>query len=184
MAEALAAMVYGQALYEAAKEKGLTERIREEIFQVAQIVKEEPDFNVFLTSPSIGNEEKKQMVENVFGSEFCRETQNFLYILIDKGRTGQIRRIARRYAKLHDDEKGIAMGKIYSAVSLREEQLQRFAAEMSKLLQKKVRLVNITDPELIGGVKIHADGRIIDHSLAAELKILLEEMRSGTKSKG
>lgn len=177
MADALVAMVYGQALYDVAKESEKTARIRGELLQVAEIIWQEPTLAVFLTSPAISAGEKKALVEEVFGGEFCVEMLHFLYLLIDKGRAGQLRRIARRYVKLQDEDEGVAAGKIYSAIPLSAEQIAGFAVQMQKLLQKRVQLRNAVDPALIGGVRIQVDGQMIDQSLAAGLAELLREMQ-------
>ena len=177
MADALVAMVYGQALYDAAKETQQTARIRREILQVAEVVRTEPDFAIFLTSPAIAGDEIKEILGKVFGDEFCPEMLHFLYLLIDKGRAGQLRRIARRYVKLQDEEEGVAVGKIFSAAPLHEEQIEGFSVQMGKLLQKKVKLINQVDPALIGGVKLQVDGQMIDQSLAAGLEALLRTLK-------
>ena len=97
--------------------------------------------------------------------------------MIDKGRTREIVRIRKDFINLYDKEKGIAEGKVYSAIALSEEQKAQFEKEMSKLLRKNVKLRNVVDKSLIGGVKIQADGKMIDKSLKADLQQLLEDMK-------
>ena len=51
--------------------------------------------------------------------------------------------------------------------------------EVSKLLRKKVRLANELDPKLIGGIKILAEGKLLDLSIRKrfddlESQIMLE----------
>lgn len=169
MAESVVSLTYGTALYEAAKELGKTEKMMEEIIQLSKVIQQNLDLKEFLDSPAIAIEEKKEIVEKIFRNRVSDEIVNFLFVLIDKGRTREITRIRKDFVKLYDKEKGIAEGKIYSAIELSEEQREQFEKEMSQLLRKKVKLRNIIDKSLIGGVKIQADGKLIDKSLKAEL---------------
>ena len=177
MAESVVSLTYGTALYEAAKERGKTEQIRQEIVQLSHLIQDEPDLKEFLDSPSIPIEEKKEITDKIFRNRFCDEMVNFLFVLIDKGRTREIVRIRKDFINLYDKEKGIAEGKVYSAIALSEEQKAQFEKEMSKLLRKNVKLRNVVDKSLIGGVKIQADGKMIDKSLKADLQQLLEDMK-------
>lgn len=51
---------------------------------------------------------------------------NFLFVLVDKNRTAEIRKIRKQYIRLYDKERGLAEGEIYSANPLSEEQHARF----------------------------------------------------------
>ena len=66
---------------------------------------------------------------------------------------------------------------MYSAVPLSRSTLAKFEAETGKLLQKKVRLENEIDKSLIGGVRIFADGKMIDASVRARVSALIETIK-------
>ena len=107
---------------------------------------------------------------------FSQEMLNFVYVLIDKGRTSQIKKIAKRYIELYDKDRGIAEGKVFSVVKLTPDQIQKFETEMSRLLQRNIKLENRVDPSLIGGVKIQVGGKMIDQSYRGDLERLREEL--------
>ena len=44
--------------------------------------------------------------------------------------------------------------------------------QAGKLLQKKIKLKNLTDPGLVGGVKIFVEGKVIDASVKGRLQDL------------
>lgn len=177
MAESVVSLTYGTALYEAAKERGKTEQILKEIIELSHLVRKELDLKEFLDSPAITIKEKKEVADRIFRGYFCDEIVNFLFVLIDKGRTSDIVRIRKDFVSLYDKEKGIAEGKIYSTIELSEEQKEQFEKEMSKLLRKNVKLRNVIDKSLIGGVKIQADGKLIDKSLKADLRHLFDDLK-------
>ncbi len=97
---------------------------------------------------------------------------NFLYVMIDKGRTKHFERAIKVYKELLDKEEGLAYGKIFSVKPLSADKLQKFEKETGKLLQEKVKLENEIDTNLIGGIKILIDGKVIDASLRKRLEDL------------
>jgi len=169
MAELTVDIIYGKALYMAAKEVDKVQLVRDEAKEVLSIIKGEPDFMAFINTPVIPAQDKKDVLEKVFGGKVCDELLNLLYVLVDKGRTRHIAKIFAVYEELIDESEGFAIGKIISVNPLKEEQLKKFEAETTKLLRKNVRLKNETDPGLIGGVRIFIDGKLIDASLRSRL---------------
>ncbi len=176
MAESVVSLTYGTALYEAAKDLGKEEEILIEIKQLALLVQAYEDFSEFLNSPAIMPKEKKEAVKKIMQPAFSQEMLNFVYVLIDKGRTSQIKKIAKRYIELYDKDRGIAEGKVFSVVKLTPDQIQKFETEMSRLLQRNIKLENRVDPSLIGGIKIQVGGKMIDQSYRGDLERLREEL--------
>lgn len=121
--------------------------------------------------------DKKKIIESSLKGKFSREMINFLFVLVDKSRTAEIRKIRKQYMRLYDKERNMAEGEIYSAIPLSEEQLAKFEEQMSALLHKQIKLRNIVDKDLIGGIKIQVDGKMIDKSLRADLDGLLRSLK-------
>lgn len=170
--ELVVAMTYGQALFDAARELDKLKVIEDEITQIDQILREEELYVSLLQNPAVPLAKKKQMVRNVFEGKVQQEVLSLLYILVDRGRMGYYHYIVKEYLRLYDAERGDAYGKVYSAVALTEEQLEKIALETGALLKKKILLKNEIDPDLIGGIKVAVDGKLIDASFSSQLKNL------------
>lgn len=177
MAELAVDLTYGTALIEAARETDQEERILEEGMQIADILKAEPDFRKFISYPGISAEEKKDVIRSVFEGKISTELLHFLYILVDKRRTGRFESIMKVYKKLLEEEEGVLYGTVLSVVGLDDLQLSEIENETSRLLQRKVCLSNEMDPGLLAGFKIFIDGRIIDASYRKKLEELSMSMR-------
>ena len=132
----------------------------------------EPDLLVFLNTPAIAAVTKKDIISKIFGGQICDELLNFLYILIDKGRTRHFAKIVSAYKEIISREEGFAYGKILSVGLLSEERLRKFEEEAGKLLKLSVKLENLKAPDIIGGVKIFVNGKVIDASIKSRLKDL------------
>ncbi|MDO4518629.1 MAG: ATP synthase F1 subunit delta, partial [Bacillota bacterium] len=164
MAELTVDMTYGTALFEAAKDLKLEERIKSDAKLVSEAIESDSEFQAFLRYPGIAGDDKKKVIEEVFAGVVCEEFLNFLCVLIDKRRIDRLRQIVKAYEELVEKEDGVSYGVVYSVIKLSEDRLAELEEETSKLLQTKVKLENEIDPKLIAGVKILVEGKLIDAS--------------------
>lgn len=172
MAELTVDLTYGSALFQAACEVNKKELVLEEAKEVLAVFKQEPDLYAFFNYPAIPAEEKRQVLGNIFKGRICTELLNLMYILVDRGRTYHFPKIIKAFESLVNQEEGVAFGTIYSVEPLKAEQIKKFEEQTSALLREKIKLENKLDKNLIGGIKILADGRIIDASIRKRLEDL------------
>lgn len=165
MAELTIDVTYGSALFQAAEETGKKDLVLDEACQVLGIFQQEPDLYAFMNYPAISAEEKKTVLKTIFEGRICQELLNLLYILVDKRRTSHFPKIVKAYQEMINHEDGFSYGTVYSVEPLKEEQIKKLEEQTSRLLKQQVRLENLLDPKLMGGVKILVDGRIIDASI-------------------
>lgn len=177
MADLTVAMTYGEALFQAATDLGLTDEVRNELKGITEIFEKTPEFYDFLKAGNIRAKEKKQILDKAFEGRVCAAVKNFLYVLVDKGRIGSFTQILKEYEKLLNHADGCASGSIISAQPLKPEQLARFEEETSKLLRQKVRLEPEVDISLIGGVKILVEGKLIDTSIRTRLAEMADALK-------
>lgn len=169
--------VYGQALYDAAVELEKVDEIEKETEQISIIFQREKEFYGLLTDPSLSVAKKKNLLKNVFEGRISTESLSFLYILSDKGRLHNYKDILKEFVRLRKEAEGFADGIVYSAKPVNDEQLKKLESETGKLIGKRIRLENIIDGSLIGGVKIVADGKLIDASIRSRLNRLYAEIK-------
>ena len=131
---------------------------------VLEVLQDNPTFRILSTIRRY-RREKKETIEKIFDGNVCEEFLNFLYVLIDKGRTMHLAKIIKVYKSLMEKEEGYSYGTVYSVVPLDKKRIEELEQDVSKLLQMNVRLTNEIDPKLIGGFKILVEGRIIDASI-------------------
>ncbi|MDR1953564.1 MAG: ATP synthase F1 subunit delta [Clostridiales Family XIII bacterium] len=174
------AAVYGEGLFEAASDIGDVEGLRRELEAIERVLSDYPAFFALLKTPTLSAEQRKASAEKVFAGRVSKELLNFLYVLIDKRRIGQIRGIVKAFDRLADEREGVVKGDLYSVVELTEDQIERFEQETGKLLNKRVKLQNERDASLIGGVRIYIDGKLIDASVRGRLNSLKEKLLLGS----
>jgi F-type H+-transporting ATPase subunit delta len=172
MAELTVEITYGKALYEAARDMNKVDQILDELKSIEEILRQEPDFGEFFTTPVISGPEKKNVIKNIFAGRISDEALNFLMILIDKRRTASFGRILKEYRKLVDHNLGISLGTILSVEPLTDIQMKSFEEKTGILLKRNIKLENKIEPSIMGGVKIFIEGKVIDASIRKQLQDL------------
>jgi ATP synthase F1 delta subunit len=166
------ATTYGSALFEVARDMDRIDAMSEEIEALDGIFKDEPEFFALLCNPGIDAVGKKDILRIVLADRVSKELLNFMFILTDKRRIGRFHEIVKAYRKTVNANLGISIGSVYSAVPLSEDRLKRLEDETGKLLKRNVRLDGAIDKDVIGGVKIFIDGKLIDASVRKRLDTL------------
>jgi ATP synthase F1 delta subunit len=170
------ATTYGGALFEAARDLDKIDAIDEELAALDRIFREEPDFFNLVCSPGIDAVGKRASLTAVLQDRVTKELLNFLFILIDKRRMGGFHAIVKAYRACVNENLGVSIGTVYSAVPLSGDKHKRLEEETGKLLQKNVRLDNLVDADIVGGVKIFIEGKLIDASVRKRLDTLKEQL--------
>lgn len=178
MAELTVAATYAKALLDVAMEMDKVDLVAEELDALKDIFEKEPEFKKLIESPTVSVGDKKNVIETVFEGKLSQELVNFLYVLVDKGRANQIERIIKQYKEEVAAINHLTNGTIYSVEPLKKEKVEEFEKQVSKLLDKNVKLDNQIDTKLIAGVKILVEGKIIDASAKHELGRLLKDLQN------
>lgn len=179
MAELTVDRTYGAALFEAAADLGIKDEILEESTALLELLENETDLRDFIRYPAIPGSEKKEVLKTIFEGKINEVLINFMNVLVDKGRTMHLEGILKMYQKLFNEEAGFTNGTVYSVIPLGEERIKGLEEEVGKLLRTNVKLSNELDPKLIGGVKILAEGKLIDLSIRKKFDDLENQMHLG-----
>ena len=158
---------YCDALFALAQEDEKLDVYKEQLNVVADSVKKDDEFRAVMAHPKISKEEKKGMLETIYG-----KLLNFLKLLIDKGRFAKIEEIRREYNKAYNDFNNIQVVHVKSATPLQKEEIAKLKETLEKKLQKKVDFVLSTDKDLIAGIRIKINDQIIDNTALGRLQRL------------
>lgn len=171
MAE-LISTTYSTALFDVCVEENKVDEFMSEVGFINETLKSNPEFFEILRTPRININEKKNIIDNVFGDKVNKEIVNFIKILIDKRRIGYVIDIANEFERMACEYKGIVKAKAYSSISLSGEQIKKLEKKLSEQSGKTVEIENIVDKSLLGGVMIKFNDVVIDGSLKGKLKDL------------
>jgi F-type H+-transporting ATPase subunit delta len=160
---------YAETLFELARRNEGLERYQEGIETVARLLEENPRFRLFLETPRIPAEDKKQVIRTAFAAALPRPLLNFLLVVLDKRRQKLVREIAREYHGLVDAH----MNRVHAEVPLARPHdvtgLEAVADRLTALLGRTAIPHVRVKPDILGGVVVRAGDTIYDGSLRRRL---------------
>jgi ATP synthase F1 delta subunit len=171
------ARVYARALFEAAKDLGKLDTIRDQLGQFVDALNENQEMQLFLFSPSFSSAEKIEALERAV-TDAEPEFLNFLELLLDKGRIPVIFRIQRQYNAMWDKENKRLGVTVTSAVELDPEVARRISDEIEKQTGNTVELTSRVDPDILGGLVVQVGNMILDTSIQNRLEKLRKSVAS------
>lgn len=167
---------YAFALFQIAVEKQLLEQMEEEIRAVWQALAENEQFLLLLTYPKLSLEKKKALIKETFAS-VSTPLRNTLLLLLERHRIDIVPQLAQQFTDLVNEARGVAEATAYSARPLTEEEKRALSDVFAKKMGKTtLRIENIVDPSLIGGVKLRIGNRIYDGSISGKLKQIQRQL--------
>ncbi len=169
MAE-LISTTYATALYDVCVEENKVDEFMNEVGFINETLKNNAEFFEILRTPRINVNEKKKIIDDIFGNNVNKEIVNFIKILIDKRRIGYIIDIANEFERMVCEYKGIVKAKAYSSICLNSEQIKKLEKKLSEQSGKTVEIENIVDKSLLGGIMIKFNDVVIDGTLKGKLE--------------
>jgi F-type H+-transporting ATPase subunit delta len=173
---AVAHRIYARALFDAAKEKGSLERVREELADLVAAIDQVPELQTVLGNPEVEQEVKAQILVDVLGDDSDEVTRNFVRLLAEKGRTAEIEQIAREFDALVAHEEGVLAVELTTALELTEDDFRSIVGQIEQASGRTVQATRSVDPELIGGLVLQAGSMRLDASVRGRLERLRQEL--------
>jgi F-type H+-transporting ATPase subunit delta len=169
------AEVYARSLFEVACEHDLLETIHDQLNQLADVVAENRDTQLFFFSPYFSAEEKKAGLRRAL-SDAEPVLVNFLEALIERHRMPALFRIRVRFNAMWDKLHRRLPVSIVTAVPLDQATTDSIAARVGEQTGEKVELSSKVDPEIIGGIVLRVGNRVMDASIRSQLDNLRKQV--------
>ena len=159
---------YSKAIFEIAEEKNQVKEIYEMLNSAMVLYRTDKEFKNFILNPSIDNEQKKSVLNEIFGKDNSENLNILLYIL-DKGRMNCIKYIVAEYLKIYYRKNRILDVKATFTKELTDEQKKKLIDKLSQKTGKEINLEIKVDKDILGGGIIKIGDKIIDGSIRREL---------------
>ncbi|MFD2672069.1 F0F1 ATP synthase subunit delta [Marinicrinis sediminis] len=162
---------YAKALFEAAKEKQAVEKVGAELAQLAQLLQSHKPLRDFVEHPGVDQEAKLNVLKQA-ADPLSELMLNALQLILDKGRESVIPAMNKAYEDIADEALGRALAIVYSPVALSDAEASKVSEQFGARTGKSIRVENVVDPSLLGGIKVKIGDRLYDGSLSGKLKDL------------
>lgn len=165
---------FSSALFSIAVEENKVELFEEQLALLKTVFEENPDYAILLSSPNITKEEKDSLLEEAFGLVLSDHLLSFLGVLSEQNKFFILHDCIEDFFSLALNYRNVTTAKITSAVELSEEQKSRLLKKLEALTDKKVSMSFEINPQLIGGLTLEVDGKVIDASLLNQIRDIKE----------
>lgn len=142
-----------------------TDSIGDELRQFTDVVAENPELELTLNDRLAPAEGKAGIVRNLLSSKVSEATQVIVDHLVRSPRGRRVRALLTGAQVAVSNASGEALATITTARKLPDEQLARLASGLEKRYERKLRVTQVVDPTIIGGLRITVGDDVIDGTL-------------------
>lgn len=150
--------------------------INDELFAFATAVASDPGLELALGSRLGLVENKVTLVQRLMGAKASKHTVAILTALISQPRGRRITELVRYAATIVAEESGQMIASITVAAPLTAAQAERLASALSAQYGSDIRINQLVDPTVLGGMRVQIGDEVIDGSVAnriADLRLRL-----------
>lgn len=174
------AATYATALYAAAEEKKAVDAVLQDVEKLLPVVKADAAFIKFMANPLYDMEEKKEVLAEVAKKlRLSAQMLSCLEVIDENSRFADLEYILAEFKHIYFDKHNIVQVDVDSVKKLSAAQDKKLAANLEKLLNKKVVINYTITPDILGGLRIKFGSSMIDDSLQNKLNRLEIVMKGG-----
>lgn len=166
------AIEYGDGLFDLACEEGIEKELLTQTRALKSLLRSEPSYTRLMSSRSVKKEEKDLLLKQAFEGRLHRYLYNFLRLMNDRDYFSYVPACCSRYEDRYYLDNGLKKVTVRSASPLTDDQKARVKESVEKKLGIKAETEYICDPSLIAGLRIEAEGVMIENSAKSRLEDL------------
>jgi F-type H+-transporting ATPase subunit delta len=149
--------------------------VSEELADFAAAVRDVPELRAALRNPQLDPGTKVAVLDELLGGsdELIR---NFLRLVAEKGRSGQIEEIAREFDRLMAREERRLNVELTTARELSDDEARDLLQQIEQSSGRTIEAKRQVDPSLIGGFVLQAGSMRVDASVRGRIEGLRHEL--------
>jgi F-type H+-transporting ATPase subunit delta len=169
---------YASALFDLARESKAIEKVESSLTTLESAIAQSDDLRRLVASPLIARGAAANAVKAVGGSlKLDALTTNFLGVLANNRRLGQIGKVIAAYRDLAARHRGEASATVTTAHGLSDAQVTALKAKLKARVGRDVAVTLKTDPAILGGLVVKIGSQLIDSSIRTKLNTLAHAMK-------
>ena len=170
---------YAKSLLDLSVEKGQLEAVYNDMLYLFQVTKTSREFVNLLRSPVVPSDKKQSIIDAVTCTSVGETTAAFTRLLVNKGREGELPEIISAFIKQYKVKKGIYVVKLTTAAPVSEEIKNRIVEQVRNTSSmQNIEMQESVDPKLIGGFVLQVGDKLVDASIAYDLKEISRQFES------
>ena len=137
------------------------------------------DFLNMLRSPVVASDKKLVVIDAVTKGKISDLTAGFARLLVTKNREGELPEIINAFIRQYKDYKNIHIVKLTTATPVSENVKTALVERVRQTANlQNIELETAVDPNIIGGFVLQTGDKLVDASVAYELKEIAREFEN------
>jgi F-type H+-transporting ATPase subunit delta len=172
---AVAHRIYAEALFSAAKDGGRLAQVHEAFADFAAALEQSPELAAVLRNPQLEPTAKAGILHDLVGDDEPLFT-NFLQLVSEKGRAGELEQIAQEFERLMAREERRLTVELTTARELTDAEAAEIVKQIEDAAGRTVEATRSVDPGILGGIVLQAGSYRADASVRGRLERLRQTL--------
>lgn len=167
---------YAKSLIDLSIERGELEPVFEDMQQLLNLFKHSREFVAVLKSPVITADKKQKIIDASITGKISELSSSFIRLMIRKGRESYLPEVVPSFISQYKTHKNIYIVKLTTVSPLSEEMKTAIVDRIKATSEmQNIELQTLVDPSLVGGFVLEAGDRLVDASIAYDLKNIAKQ---------
>jgi F-type H+-transporting ATPase subunit delta len=149
--------------------------VHEALADFAAAIEQTPELRAVLRNPQLESSAKAAILADLAGDDEPL-FKNFLLVVTEKGRAGELEDIAKEFERLMAREERRLTVELTTARELSDAEAKAIVAQIEQAAGRTVEATRSVDPELLGGIVLQAGSYMVDASVRGRLERLRQTL--------
>ena len=169
---------YAQAVFNVARAENMVDQVEDELRQLKDEVTNNLELKKNLMDPSIENYEKIKVMLEILGDDSSKAIKSFAAMIVILDAIDSFEQTYKDFVELANQLKRQVSIEVISVIELDEGILNEIKENVDKKTGLDVRIKNILDKNIIGGIVIKIGDKVIDLSIKDKLEDLKNKLKA------
>ncbi|MBE3094351.1 MAG: ATP synthase F1 subunit delta [Actinobacteria bacterium] len=169
---------YAQAVFNVARAENMVDQVEDELRQLKDEITNNLELKKNLTDPSIENYEKIKVMLEILGDDGSKAIKSFAAMMVILDAIDSFEQTYKDFVELANQLKRQVSIEVISVIKLDKEILNEIKENVDKKTGLDVRIKNVLDKNIIGGLVIKIGDKVIDLSIKDKLEDLKNKLKA------
>lgn len=169
---------YAQAVFNVARAENMVDQVEDELSQLKDEITNNLELKKNLTDPSIENYEKIKVMLEILGDDGSKAIKSFAAMMVILDAIDSFEQTYKDFVELANQLKRQVSIEVISVIELDKEILNEIKENVDKKTGLDVRIKNVLDKNIIGGIVIKIGDKVIDLSIKDKLEDLKNKLKA------
>lgn len=169
---------YAQAVFNVARAENMVDQVEDELGQLKDEITNNLELKKNLTDPSIENYEKIKVMLEILGDDGSKAIKSFAAMMVILDAIDSFEQTYKDFVELANQLKRQVSIEVISVIELDKEILNEIKKHVDKKTGLDVRIKNVLDKNIIGGLVIKIGDKVIDLSIKDKLEDLKNKLKA------